>query len=104
MHVISKVPFDEAARKYPNKKAAILDVYRLLKQGSFNAPDELKKVFSSLDNFKYKDRWWIIDIGGNSLRLMAFIQFSQNRIYVKHIVNHAEYDKLCEQYRKKQTL
>lgn len=60
----------------------------------------MKQVFPSLDNFKYKDKWWAIDIGGNHLRLMAFIQFVQNRIYVKHIVSHAEYDKLCDQYRR----
>lgn len=100
MHVISRIPFEEAIKKYPNKKNAILDTYQLLKKGNFKTPDELKKIFPSLDNFKYEDKWWIIDIGGKSLRLMAFIQFSQNRIFVKHIVNHAEYDKLCEQYRK----
>ena len=37
---------------------------------------------------------------GNHLRLIAFIQFSQNRIYVKHIVNHADYDKLCQRYQR----
>jgi len=31
---------------------------------------------------------------------MAFIEFRHNRVYVKHIVTHAEYDKLTEKYRK----
>lgn len=35
-----------------------------------------------------------------SLRLMAFIEFRDNRMYVKHIVSHAEYDKLCKKYAK----
>ncbi|MBB1440939.1 type II toxin-antitoxin system HigB family toxin, partial [Shewanella sp. SG41-4] len=56
--------------------------------------------FGSLDNFKYKDKWWIIDIGGNNLRMLAFIEFRHNRIYVKHIVTHKEYDLLCKKYRK----
>ncbi len=42
----------------------------------------------------------MLDIGGNSLRLMAFIEFRDNRMYVKHIVTRAEYDKLCKRYRK----
>ncbi|AOU90851.1 type II toxin-antitoxin system HigB family toxin [Legionella anisa] len=100
MHVISKKPFVEAAKKYPNQRQAILDLYRVLDKITVNTPLEMKAIFPSLDNFKYKDKWWIIDIGGNHLRLMAFIQFSQNRIYVKHIVTHAEYDRLCEQYRR----
>lgn len=100
MHVISKKPFVEACKKYPNQCKAIMDVYRVLDKITVNTPLGMKAVFSSLDNFKYKDKWWIIDIGGNKLRMMAFIQFSHNRIYVKHIVTHAEYDKLCEQYRR----
>lgn len=102
MHVISKKPFVEAAKKYPNQRLAIMDLYSVLDKATFNTPQDMKMLFPSLDNFKYKDKWWIIDIGGNNLRLMAFIQFSQNRIYVKHIVTHAEYDKLCEQYRRKE--
>ena len=31
---------------------------------------------------------------------MATIQFVHQRIYVKHIVTHAEYDKLCKRYRR----
>lgn len=100
MHIISKRPFVDAARKYPNQRIAIMDLYRVLAKALISTPHELKVLCPTLDNFKYKDRRWIINIVGNCLRLMAFIQFSQNRIYVKHIVTHAEYDKLCEQYRR----
>lgn len=100
MHVISKRPFSEAAKRYPNQRQAILDVYNVLKRAKFDNPEQMRRVFPSLDNFKYRDKWWVVDIGGNHLRMMAFIQFNQNRIFVKHIVTHAEYDKLCDQYRK----
>lgn len=100
MHIISKKPFIEAAKKYPNQRLAIMDVYRVLDKANINTPLEMKALFPSLDNFKYKDKWWIIDIGGNHLRMMAFVQFAQNRIYVKHIVSHTEYYRLCEQYRR----
>ncbi len=56
------------------------------------------EVFPSLDNFKHKDKWWVLDVGGNHLRVIAFIQFVQNRMYVKHIVTHAEYDGLFKRY------
>ena len=100
MHVISRKPFLDAAIKFPNNAKSIKDMYKILKNENFSSPDELKAVFPSLDNFKYKDKWWIIDIGGNNLRLMAFIEFRDNRMYVKHIVSHSEYDKLCKQYSK----
>ena len=102
MHVIAKKMFTDAKKKFPNDAQAIEDLYRVLNTGKFSDPTELKKVTPSLDNFKYKDKWWIIDIGGNNLRLIAFIEFRHNRLYVKHIVNHAEYDKLTNRYRKKE--
>lgn len=100
MHVISRKPFNDAIKKYPNDAAALENTYSVLNREEFRNPDELRAVFSSLDNFKYKDKWWVIDIGGNNLRLLAFIEFRHNRIYVKHIVTHKEYDVLCKKYRK----
>ncbi len=100
MHIITRKPFIDAAKKYPNDAQAIKDIYKILKKGVFLKPEELSTVFPSLDNFKYKDKWWIIDIGGNNLRLIAFIAFQDNRMYIKHIVTHAEYDKLCKKYSK----
>ena len=100
MHVISKKPFSDAAKKHPNDRDAIMDTYNVLRKGDFETPLILKKTFTSLDNFKYKDKWWIIDIGGNNLRLMVAILFSCQKIYVKHIVTHAEYDKLTTKYKK----
>lgn len=100
MHVISRKPFNDAAKKYPNDANAIEALYKVLRNGTFKSPDELKAMFPSLDNFKYRDKWWVIDIGGNNLRLIAFIEFRDVRMYVKHIVNHADYDKLCKRYAK----
>ena len=100
MHVISRKPFRDAAKQYPNDRVAIETTYKVLRNGRFNNPSELKSIFPSLDNFKYKDKCWVIDIGGNNLRLIAFIEFRDNRMYVRHIASHAEYDKLCNKYAK----
>jgi len=100
VHVLSRKPFNDAAKNYPNDKAALEATYNTLRNNSFGSPEEMRAMFPSLDNFKHKDKWWIIDIGGNNLRLMGFIEFRDNRIYIRHIVSHAEYDKLCKKYAK----
>ena len=100
MHVISRKPFNDAAKIHPNDRVAIETTYKLLRNGTFSNPSELKSIFPSLDNFKYKDKWWVINIGGNNLRLIAFIEFRDNRMYVRHITTHTEYDKLCDKYAK----
>ncbi len=100
MHVISRRHFNDAARKYPNDRAALLELLKVLEHTKFSTPKDLKAVYPSLDNFKYKDKWWVLDVGGNNLRIIMFVQFVNKRIYIKHIVNHADYDKLTEKYRK----
>ncbi len=90
MNVISKKPFNEAARNFPNDREALMDMYRVLQKTEFHSPEELKAVFPSLDNFRYRDKWWVLDVGGNNLRVLAFIQFVNKRIYIKHIVSHAD--------------
>lgn len=102
MNVISRKPFNEAARKFPNDREALMDMYRVLQKTEFHTPEELRAVFPSLDNFRYRDKWWVLDVGGNNLRVLAFIQFVNKRIYIKHIVSHADYDKLTRKYMKEQ--
>lgn len=101
MHVISKLPFENAKLMYPNDADALDATYKVLKESKAKNPDELRKIFPSLDNFKYVDKWWVIDIGGNNLRLIAFIEFVGSRCFIKSIVSHAEYDKITKQYREK---
>jgi len=98
VNVISR--FYEAAQKYPIDRAALLTMYQVLQKTDFHTPDELRAVFPSLDNFKYKDKWWVLDVGGYNLRVILFIQFVNKRMYIKHIVNHADDDKLTAKYRK----
>jgi len=98
MHVISKRPFNHAARTHPNHRQALEDLYRVLRKSAFKSPDEMRRMFPSLDNFRHKDKWWVMDVAGNHLRLIAFIQFVHNRMYVKHILTHADYDKLSNRY------
>lgn len=100
MHVISREPFDAAVRKYPNQATAIIDLYRELKRTRFSCPDELKQTFPSLDRMKYREKWWVLDVGGGNLRVMFFADFERGKIFIKHISSHAEYDKLTDFYRR----
>ncbi|EIP3952766.1 type II toxin-antitoxin system HigB family toxin [Salmonella enterica] len=99
MHVVSRAPFDDAAKNFPNDAIALDDTYRVLKRVRANSPDELKQYFGSLDRMKYREKWWVIDIGGNNLRMMFFVDFERGKIFIKHIVTHAEYDRLTKFYR-----
>ncbi|MBT0722529.1 type II toxin-antitoxin system HigB family toxin [Rosenbergiella collisarenosi] len=99
MRVVSRVPFREAADEFKQFAKAIEDVYQVLKKGEFTSPDELKKAFPSLDRMKYKERWWVIDVRGGNIRILLKIDLPTQTVYVKHITNHADYDKLIAGFR-----
>ena len=100
MHVIARPIFEEAKLKFPNDADAIDDVYRVLKNNNFASPVEMRQVFPSLDNMKHKNRMYVIDIGGNNLRLLAIIEFKFKKVFVRHIVKHSDYDVLIQKYKR----
>lgn len=101
MHVIKREPFEIAKLLYPNCADALDATYITLKKTKASTPEELKQIFPSLDNFKYVDKWYVIDIGGNTLRLIAFIEFVGGKCFIKQIVTHSEYDTITKSYRGK---
>lgn len=99
MHVFKKRTFTEACEQYPLKETSIMAVYKVLERSTARTPQELKQALSTLDNFTHRSNWWVIDIGGNELRLIAAIDFAKQRVYIKHLFSHAEYDKANKWYR-----
>ena len=51
---------------------------------------ELRQVFPSADKL---DHWIIFNIGGNKYRLITSIHFNRGKVYVRHVLSHAEYDR-----------
>lgn len=100
MHVIPREPFDTAVRRYPNSSDALDNLYKALRRLTFRSPDEMRESFPSLDRMKYREKWWVIDVSGNNLRVMFFADFERGKIFIKSISTHAEYDRLTDYYRR----
>jgi len=62
----------------------------MVKHTDFASFSELKKTFSGVDHV---GRFIIFDIGGNKVRLIAYVVYGKKRIYIRHILTHKEYDK-----------
>ncbi|MFJ5296490.1 type II toxin-antitoxin system HigB family toxin [Pseudomonas sp. NPDC088368] len=103
MRIFKKIAFDAAARLYPNDATNIDATYRLLNKSNARNPFELKQLFNTLDRFTHRDGWYVIDVGGNKLRLIAAIDFFKQLVFVKHIYTHAEYSKANKWYHTNKT-
>lgn len=71
MHIISRGPFREAAKIYSTHASALDAAYLVLRDEDFATPDSLKVRFQSPDRMKYREKWWVIDVGGNQKGLIT---------------------------------
>jgi mRNA interferase HigB len=89
MRVISQKPIRDAKAKWPKEAAALDRWYRLAKAMSPTDFTALKKTFPAADKVKH---YVIFDVGGNKIRLVATVHFNMQRLYVRHVMDHDEYD------------
>jgi mRNA interferase HigB len=51
---------------------------------------DLRKSFPSADQV---GQFTVFNIGGNKFRLIAAIHYNRKKLYIRHILTHAEYDR-----------
>ena len=90
MHVITGKRIREAKDKWSQAASALehwLEVAKGCKAADFA---EMKGLFPAVD--KVGD-FHIFDIGGNKLRLIAYVRYRPQKLYIKHVLDHREYDR-----------
>ncbi len=90
MHIISYKKIKDFIIKHPNSKSPLEGWYKIVKQSEFSTFQEIRNTFPSADLVK---NFVIFNIGGNSFRLISYINFSSKRLFIRHIFTHAEYSK-----------
>lgn len=50
----------------------------------------LRETFGSAD---YVDGFTLFDVGGNRYRIAAVIHYDKQRMYIRKVMTHAEYDR-----------
>lgn len=90
MHVISKKKLREFWRLYPKAESPLEDWYHAAQAGEWESLADVRKARADADQV---GRFTVFDIGGNKYRLIAVIHFNRGKVYVRHVLTHAEYDK-----------
>lgn len=78
--------------QHPAAKDPLRAWQRTMQRSFFANWAELTNMFPSIDYVQGANKLAIFSIGGNKYRLIASISFTQQRVYIKHIFTHAEYD------------
>lgn len=90
MHIITQKRIWQAKEKHHDSINALDGWYRIIKKNHFNSFAHIKKSFKSVDKV---GELYVFNIGGNKLRLIANIHFHRQKVYIRHILTHIEYDK-----------
>ncbi len=89
MHVITRKRLNEFVKLYPDTKNALAQWYRLLKGNEFTSFVELREMFPSADRV---GKLTVFNIGGNKVRLITAIHYNRQKVYIRAVLTHTEYD------------
>jgi len=89
MHVITRKRLNDFAEAHLEAKTALQHWYRLMKKGVFSSFADLKRTFSGVDQV---GKLTVFNIGGNKARLVAAIHYNREKVYIRAVLTHPEYD------------
>lgn len=90
MHIISKKAIETFCLKHSVARSPLHAWYRLVSMSGFNTLTEVKKSFNSAD---YVPPYTVFDVGGNNFRIITVIHYNRQKLYIREVLTHAEYDR-----------
>lgn len=90
MHIISKKVLRQFWEKYPDSQIPLTRWFKIVDRESFSNFASLRSVFPSVDQV---GDLTVFNIGGNKYRLITSVHFNRDKIYIRHVLTHLEYDK-----------
>lgn len=92
MHVVKCSTIKLFLEKHPDSSEALKTWCKLLKSLNFRDFHELKEYFGTADNIGMNRV--IFNIKGNHYRLIAKINYTKGRVFVRFLGTHKEYDRI----------
>ena len=90
MKIISNSALRVFAAEHPQAEAPLQGWQRVIEKNRFANWAELKAAFNAVDKV---GELVVFDIGGNKYRLIAYIRFEKQIVYIKAVLTHRDYDK-----------
>ncbi len=89
MHIITRKRLNDFAVTHPDARTALQHWYGLMKTGTFGSFVELRATFPNTDQV---GKLTVFNIGGNKARLIAAIHYNRQKVYIRAVLTHGDYD------------
>jgi mRNA interferase HigB len=84
----------EAAKKHSGLGPALDAWYRTAKSAKWDNLQAVRMTYPSADGIRVDRKvLTVFNIAGNNFRLMVGINYETQRVFIKSVLTHAEYDK-----------
>ena len=90
MKVIKKKTILDAIKDHPEWGGALRACYKIVKKEKWSNFPEIRLTFNTVSLVGTRI---VFNVGGNKCRLVSYIRFTAKKVYILHILTHAEYDR-----------
>ena len=89
MHVVTRKRLREFWLEYPESETPLRAWFSIMKLRHYSMPHEVRRDFPAAS---FLGQWrTVFNIGGNKYRLIVDMRYDLGRVYIRHILTHAEY-------------
>jgi mRNA interferase HigB len=86
MHVITRKRLNEFAQKHPEARSSLAHWYGIVRKNRFASFARLRQIPDRVGKFT------VFNVGGNKVRLIAALHYNRNKIYIRQVLTHEEYN------------
>ena len=92
MRVVTPKRLTEFSKKHPISKTPLLHWYEITRKANWKNLGDIKKDFRTVD-YVGNNRY-VFDVKGNDYRIVVIIIFTAQKVYIRFIGTHNEYDQI----------
>ena len=95
MRIITRKRLREFARRHPSVAEPLHKWEQFVRQAEWQSLQDVRSVYRQADAVSVaSDRIvTVFNIGGNKFRLIVAIHFNRGKVFVRHVLTHADYDR-----------
>lgn len=90
MHIISKFTLKKFWKIHPQAEIGLSYWYKLTEKHQWQHKEDVKNTFPSVDTV---GNFTVFNISGNNYRLITYIDFQNQKVFIRAVLTHSEYDK-----------
>ncbi len=94
MHIVSRKTLKEAATRLSGSRIGLDAWFRIASRAEWRSLEDIRKTYPSADGVIIGDKKYVVfNVCGNKFRLIVKLEYRYQKIFIKHVLTHAEYDK-----------